>query len=229
MYLERELGCSGPLEDGVRYQLLHRTVSVLLTARAFHAQVAVMLVQSFSPVSRWREDFEAFIYAVAARPITSDLYELEVNSSPRLLSGWCRGGKEFLDRLPSAPVARTVRKLIASARDLGAIVEPRGSSVSVRLNDPNGSKQKLTLFLITTAGELYTGWLSGQLESIGSDKGIAANWVASVANLVPGVQPSPKYPDGLSRSISVEEIEPLLDDFIERLGETIETIRSTAG
>ncbi|MCL0034965.1 hypothetical protein M1N21_03540 [Dehalococcoidia bacterium] len=136
---------------------------------------------------------------------------------------------EFLDRLPSGPVARTVRKLIASARDLGAIVEPRASSVSIRLNDPKGSKQKLTLFVITTAGELYTGWLSGQLESIGSDKGIAANWVASVVNLVPGVQPGPKYPDELSRNISVEEIEPLLDDFIERLGETIEAIRSAAG
>lgn len=97
------------------------------------------------------------------------------------------------------------------------------------LNDPNGSKRKLSLFGITTAGELYTGGLAGQLETVGSDKKNATNWVSSVANLVPGVQTRPKYPDALSRSIGVEEIESLLDDFIESLGKTIEMIERTAG
>ena len=49
-YLEQVLGRAVPFEDQIRYQLLHRTVSTLLTARAFHAPVAVMLVNSFSPV-----------------------------------------------------------------------------------------------------------------------------------------------------------------------------------
>ena len=102
-YLEKELGCSKPLEDSIRYQLLHRTASALLTARSFHAHVAVMLVQSFSPVSRWREDFEAFVHAVAARPVTPDLSELKTNTSSRLLVGWCCGAEEFLSaELPSA-------------------------------------------------------------------------------------------------------------------------------
>jgi hypothetical protein len=35
------------IDDGLRYQLLHRTVSAILTARDFHAHAAVMLVQSF--------------------------------------------------------------------------------------------------------------------------------------------------------------------------------------
>ena len=58
-YLEGELGCSEPLADNIRYQLLHRTISALLSAKAFHAHIAVMLVQSFSPTSKWREDSSA--------------------------------------------------------------------------------------------------------------------------------------------------------------------------
>jgi len=49
LYLERELGCASSLEDSIRYQLLHRTVSAIVTARSFHAGFAVMLVHSFSP------------------------------------------------------------------------------------------------------------------------------------------------------------------------------------
>lgn len=136
---------------------------------------------------------------------------------------------EFFEKVPSGSISRTIRTILTSARSLGAIVQPRGGSVSVRLNDPSGTKQKLTLFVVTTAGEIYTGWLSRQLENIGSDKQIASDWIASLSSLVPGVQPGPKDPDGLSRNITAGEIEPVLDDFIERLGETIEAIRSTAG
>ena len=101
-YLERELGCSSPLADSIRYQLLHRTVSAILTARAFHASVAVMLVQSFSPDSRWREDFEAFAAAINSKRVTDDLYEVELGQRPRLIIGWCKGAEEFLSaELPS--------------------------------------------------------------------------------------------------------------------------------
>jgi hypothetical protein len=101
-YLEGELGCTAPMEDDIRYQLLHRTVSALLTARAFHAGTAVMLVHSFSPESRWREDFEAFAAALDASRLTDDLYEIELGQRPRLIIGWCKGAEEFLSvELPS--------------------------------------------------------------------------------------------------------------------------------
>ena len=102
-YLERELGCTSSLEDSIRYQLLHRTVSAILTARSFHAGIAVMLVHSFSPNSRWREDFEAFAAAISSNRVTDDLYEIELSEGPRLLIGWCKGAEEFLSvELPGA-------------------------------------------------------------------------------------------------------------------------------
>ena len=101
-YLERELGCVSSMEDSIRYQLLHRTVSAILTARAFHAGIAVMLVQSFSPDSRWREDFETFAAAINSKRVTDDLYEVERGDSTRLIIGWCKGAQEFLSvELPS--------------------------------------------------------------------------------------------------------------------------------
>lgn len=101
-YLEHELGCTSSLKDSIRYQLLHRSVSALLTARAFHAGIAVMLVHSFSPQSKWREDFDAFSESVSGRHVTKDLYEIELGNTPRLIIGWCRGNERYLAvELPS--------------------------------------------------------------------------------------------------------------------------------
>ncbi|MEH6611147.1 MAG: hypothetical protein V7696_17385 [Halioglobus sp.] len=102
-YLQEQLGCSNPVPDNIRYQLLHRTVSAALTAQEFHAPVAVMLVQSFSPVEKWRDDFDAFCIAVEAQRITPNLYEIHMGNGARLLIGWCHGSEKYLSSvLPSA-------------------------------------------------------------------------------------------------------------------------------
>ena len=102
-YLEKELGANQPLSDNIRYQLLHRSVSALLTARAFHAPIAVMLVHSFSPVSAWRDDFAAFCSALSCTQLSDDLFEVPNIPGARLLLGWCKGNNHFLSvDLPSA-------------------------------------------------------------------------------------------------------------------------------
>ena len=102
-YLEAQLEREQPFADSVHYQLLHRTVSALLTARAFHAQTAVMLVQSFSPTSKWRENFDAFCTEMNALPVANGLLEANLSKSPRLLLGWCTGDPRHREtELPSA-------------------------------------------------------------------------------------------------------------------------------
>lgn len=102
-YLERELGRTAPFEGHIRYQLLHRTVSALLTARAFYAPTAVMLVHSFSPASKWRDDFEIFCHGLGCISLSNDLYEVPNIEGPRLILGWCKGNEKYLDiELPSA-------------------------------------------------------------------------------------------------------------------------------
>ena len=102
-YLERELGRTAPFEDHIRYQLLHRTYSALSTARAFHAPIAVMLVHSFSPDSKWRDDFESFCRELGCISLSQDLHEAPNIKGPRLILGWCKGNEEYLSvELPSA-------------------------------------------------------------------------------------------------------------------------------
>lgn len=135
---------------------------------------------------------------------------------------------EFFELVPSQTIAETISSILVRARELGAIVQPRKSSVSVQLADPSGSRQKLTLFVVTVAGQIYTGWLSEQLEKIGLDKSIATKWIEDLAGLVPGVEPHTTQPDTLSRNIKVEELEPVLDVFIERLSNTIDEIQRSS-
>jgi len=45
---------------GIRYQLLHRTVSPINEAKRYRCRHALMLVHSFSTTHRWFEDFAAF-------------------------------------------------------------------------------------------------------------------------------------------------------------------------
>lgn len=96
-YLEDLLGKIEPFAENIRYQLLHRTASALLTAREFHAAVAAMIVQSFSLEGRWREDFDNFVEAVGAVKLVEELYEINQESGPRMLLGWCKGGAEYLE------------------------------------------------------------------------------------------------------------------------------------
>ena len=96
-YLHQVLQLDNPLPDAVRYQLIHRTASAILAARLFHARTAVMLVQSFSPVGRWREDFEAFSRALGASPVSDSVAAVSRHQAPRLFVGWCTGHQRFCE------------------------------------------------------------------------------------------------------------------------------------
>ena len=89
-------------DDLIRYQLLHRTASALLTARDFHAKTAVMLVHSFGQQPSLRDDFDAFCKALGARDLGNGLHTVTVFSEPRLFLAWCNGDQRFLNvDLPS--------------------------------------------------------------------------------------------------------------------------------
>ena len=90
-------------DDAIRYQLLHRTASALLTAREFHAKSAVMLVHAFGSKPNLRADFEAFCAALGGRELAPLIYKVPSFESPRLYLAWCDGDNQFLEvQLPSA-------------------------------------------------------------------------------------------------------------------------------
>lgn len=60
-FLTGTLGLPSALPGTVRYQLLHRVASAIIEAKRFHANVALCLVQSFSPTNEGLADFQAFV------------------------------------------------------------------------------------------------------------------------------------------------------------------------
>jgi len=82
-------------EDGIRYQLLHRTASALLTAREFHARAAVMLVQAFECPADRKRDFLAFTEVMAADRIADGIYLARRFDAPNLYLAWCDGDRRF--------------------------------------------------------------------------------------------------------------------------------------
>jgi hypothetical protein len=92
------------LSDSIRYQLLHRTASALLTARLFHAKTAVMLVQSFGNKANLRADFDNFGQSLNAQRIGPNIYSITSKDSPNLFLAWCQGDPKFLEvKVPPAP------------------------------------------------------------------------------------------------------------------------------
>ncbi len=88
--------------DSIRYQLLHRTASALLTAREFHAGSAAMLVHSFGQQPTLRGDFDAFCKAIQAVEVSNGVFSVSARVNPRLFLLWCNGDRQFLDvELPS--------------------------------------------------------------------------------------------------------------------------------
>jgi len=99
--LHKLLGVAS-MDGSIRYQFLHRTASAILTAREFHAHVAVMLVHSFGSKASLRSDFAAFCTALRTRKLPGDICEAPFPKQPRLLIAWCDGDKKFLEaNLPS--------------------------------------------------------------------------------------------------------------------------------
>lgn len=69
-FLSKLLHLEGHNLDNIRYQLLHRTASALLTTRKFGASRAVVMVHSFSPTHDGFEDYSSFLrlfHATASR------------------------------------------------------------------------------------------------------------------------------------------------------------------
>jgi hypothetical protein len=100
-YLHQLLGV-GKFDDSIRYQLLHRTASAILTARSFHATAAVMLVHAFDTPADRQQDFNAFCEAMNAEPVLPGVFRARVGGNAIVYLAWCDGNSVYRESdLPS--------------------------------------------------------------------------------------------------------------------------------
>jgi hypothetical protein len=102
-YLHTLLGVDC-FDDGIRYQLLHRTASALLAAKEFHADVAVMLIHSWGTNPALKADFKRFCDAVNSKRLGEGVHVVQRHTAPKLVLAWCEGEPSFaLQDLPGDP------------------------------------------------------------------------------------------------------------------------------
>lgn len=136
--------------------------------------------------------------------------------------------EEFFDAVKDNDARALFSDLLSLAEEVGAEPGWRSSSVSVQLPDPAGSRERLTLFLMSTNGEIHTGWLGGQLKRVGKPSQIAYDCVKELCSLFPDIAPNEKYPDSLSRNIRASEMIEKCDDFVEIVRSLVDRITTQA-
>lgn len=97
-FLLRTLGLPSRPPDSVRYQLLHRAASAVLTGEQYRAVAAVMLVHSFSAEFVGWGDYRAFLALFGVQAQRGVLQRLESPSSIPLFAAWAVGEQSFLQR-----------------------------------------------------------------------------------------------------------------------------------
>jgi len=130
---------------------------------------------------------------------------------------------DFFSEIDDDKTKEVFRRLLTFATEIGAELTWRSGGVSIQLPDPNGSRQNLTLFVLTNGGLIYTGWLAGQLEKVGLEKIISYDYVKTICALM-GIKPNSKDGSALSRNIKAAELDPKINEFMNIVRQTVKRI-----
>ena len=96
-FLAEVLGLATPLNDAVRYQLLHRAASAVIEAERFGAAHAVMLVHSFSQEDLWFDDFALFVSQFGLNAEVGRIASATARNGMPLHLGWVKGDPRYLN------------------------------------------------------------------------------------------------------------------------------------
>ncbi len=96
-FLCEQLGLSAATLKGIRYQLLHRTVSGILKARDLNASSAVMLVHSFCQDHTGLEDYQAFLELLGKEGTQNSVSPIGERQGIHLYLAWVTGEAKFLN------------------------------------------------------------------------------------------------------------------------------------
>ncbi|WP_372456119.1 DUF6946 family protein [Priestia aryabhattai] len=82
--------------SGLRYQLLHRSVSAILLAKKFVAPNTLMLIHSFSEIDKGFVDYEKFSFLFGLKAIKNQIIGPIHLNGIDLYFGWVQGDQKFL-------------------------------------------------------------------------------------------------------------------------------------
>jgi hypothetical protein len=95
-FLLRTLGISALPNGDIRYQLLHRAASAIITGEQYHATAAIVLVHSFSEQRTGWPDYEKFIGLFGVQSEIGAVQRLTNSPCIPLFGAWVAGDCTFL-------------------------------------------------------------------------------------------------------------------------------------
>lgn len=95
-FLLRSLGLVAPLTGSIRYQLLHRAASAIITGAQYRAVAAVLLIHSFSQERVGWSDYHAFTRLFGVEALHGSVQRLGSASGIPLFGAWVAGNCSFL-------------------------------------------------------------------------------------------------------------------------------------
>jgi hypothetical protein len=101
-FLTRTLGLTGELPGTLRYQLFHRTASAIIEAERFRANMALMIIESFSTEDVGLTDFQAFTHLFGVQSQPDRIVRLAQLETINLYVGWVRDPMKTLSASKAA-------------------------------------------------------------------------------------------------------------------------------
>jgi len=122
---------------------------------------------------------------------------------------------------------RLAHRIIRDVENLGAEIDWKQASFSVKLLDPGGSGKRFTLLVVNKHGEAYVGWLPAQLEEVGMSEGIGYDYFERTAALFQNcyLKTRPSGYRDWSRAVSLSELGETYDEFMRIVVQTVERIK----
>ena len=135
--------------------------------------------------------------------------------------------KILRDRVDAEDV-KFAEQIIQDVQKLGCIIEWKQASFAVKLLDPRGSGQRLSLLVVYKHGQTEIRDLVQQLRAIGLPEQIALDYATESARLFSDCKVSEKYPGFWSRPVSLTEIRQKRNEFMTVLQKTVDKIRKAS-
>jgi hypothetical protein len=95
-FLLKTLGLTSPIPDSIRYQLLHRAASAIITGEQYRAVAAVMVIHSFSQERTGWSDYRDFLGLFGVDAVEGKVQRLSSATKPPLFTAWAVGDPAFL-------------------------------------------------------------------------------------------------------------------------------------
>ncbi len=124
---------------------------------------------------------------------------------------------DFFDELENNTDSETAvfaKQILEQAIKSGYHIDWNSGSFSVKILDPNGSGQKITMFVVDRKGMFYIGWSGTQLKRLGLDYNLSSEYVTKTAKLLPNIQQDLKHKDFWNRNSNLKDLRLVYNEFM---------------